>query len=167
MVSLRYRSPAGHERHGSEIHSGSPYLSAGPGKSKHPAGRVRDYSLWGCPAHTLGVSLRGAQRRSNLNAERRRLPGCARHDRMGRPTPRNSAAHPASGGYPRLAPVHLWAHVRVSGRIRTKAGFPHARSGRVGEIYRFGPIAEEQEEKPFCGQHAGALPAREGGGRVF
>jgi hypothetical protein len=39
-------------------------------------------------------------------------------------------------------------------------GFPHARSGRVGEIYRCGPIAERQEKIVFRWR-ADALHARE------
>jgi hypothetical protein len=61
----------------------------------------------------------------------------------------------------------------TSGRTRrcpagfgARPGVPHARSGRAGEIYRFGPIAEKQE-KIICGRRAGTLHARGCMGRAF
>jgi len=65
-----------------------------------------------------------------------------------------------------LAPCYSTHRGIRPGVRQDSQGFPHARSGRVGEIYRFGPIADKQEEAVF-GRRAGALHARACIGRAF
>ncbi len=63
-----------------------------------------------------------------------------------------------------LVVLHIRACGQVSDRAGGKPGFEHARSERVREIYRFGPIAEKLEERSSDGLPESSTPENAWGG---